>query len=245
MQKFHKTIFTFLFSIIASSIMSQTIDLQQIKQTKKISVTGSSEMEVEPDQIFITIDLREYYNKDKKKIDIERIKKEFIEACKNAAVPDSDIRLQNVNGYNVASIWERKKRKDPDFFATVSYIIKLKSTQTMDQLIARLNDEATVGLNVTKLSNSKEAEYRKTVKEDALKNAKEKARYLCESIGERLGGAIFIEEINNDNYYQPMMGKAMMMSNAAMDGGGNIETTSTDFQKIKIRFEIRAEFEIK
>lgn len=42
-----------------------------------------------------------------------------------------------------------------------------------------------------------------------------------------------------------MMGKAMMMSNAAMDGGGNIETTSTDFQKIKIRFEIRAEFEIK
>lgn len=237
-----KLTFAFAVIILSTNMMAQTIDLNQIKQTKKISVTGMAELEVEPDEISVVIELREYY-KDKQKIDIEPIKKQFMDACVKAGIADDNIRLQNVGGYNVNNFWDRKKRKDPDFFASVSYIVKIGNTKIMDQLIARLDENATVNLYVSKLSNSKENEYRKTIKQDALKNAREKAIYMCDAIGEKVGGAIYIEEVNNEVYYPPM-GKAMMMAttNAAAD---NMETTSTEFQKIKIRYEVRAEFEIK
>ena len=86
-------------------------------------------------------------------------------------------------------------------------------------------------------------DYRKEVKIKALQAAKAKAQYLCESIGEKVGQALLIKEIEDGGYRPPMMERTMM-SNMAMDAAPTANE-GLDFQKIKIRYEMQAQFAIQ
>jgi len=48
---------------------------------RTITVTGSAEMEIIPDEIYVNIELKEYQKKGEDKKDIETIKKQFLESC--------------------------------------------------------------------------------------------------------------------------------------------------------------------
>jgi len=83
------------------------------------------------------------------------------------------------------------------------------------------------------------------VKIKSAQSAKEKATYLAESIGEKISGALLIEEIDQGPSY-PMMMKQSNMAMESMDAGAPYGgETSMPFEKIKIRFETRAEFELQ
>lgn len=238
--KFAFTIFAMLFISLAA--FAQTV-VQQPK-IKKIVVTGSAEMEVDPDEIYVNFMLREYHNNKKEKVGIETIRKEFLEACSKAGIPKENIAVEGMSGNAYGDWFIRKRKKDPDFVANITYIIKFSSSKMVDDLVPRLNDEAVSNMYISKKSHSKMEEYRKTVKINATKAAKEKATYLSESIGEKLNGALLIEEIYSDGGYVPVM---MMKSNASMEMAGDAAyggETSMPFEKIKIRYEIRAEFEL-
>jgi uncharacterized protein YggE len=137
--------------------------------------------------------------------------------------------------------WRKKKREQPDMMASTTYVIKFSNAAEIDKLVNTLDDNATIQMNINRVSNSHLEEYRKEVKIKALQAAKEKAQYLCSSIGETLGGTIYIQEINN-NYnpqpmYMPAMSNKMMVNESANEG--------IDFQKIKVRYEMLVRFEIK
>lgn len=51
-----------------------------------ITVSGSAEMEIIPDEIFVNIELKEYQKKGESKKDIKTIKSEFLQACKNDGI---------------------------------------------------------------------------------------------------------------------------------------------------------------
>ena len=55
------------------------------------------------------------------------------------------------------------------------------------------------------MAHSKEKEFKKQLKIQAVKAAKEKAIYLAGAIGENIGEAITINEPNEMNIYQPSM----------------------------------------
>lgn len=220
---------------------AQTI-LQQPK-IKKIVVTGSAEMEVDPDEIFVNFMLREYHKGNKEKVGIDAIKKEFLDACFKAGIPKENISVEGMAGNAYGDWFVRKRKKDPDFVASITYIIKFTSSKGVDELVPRLNDEAVSNMYISRKSHSKMEEFRKTVKINATKAAKEKALYLAESIGEKLGGALLIEEIDTGSpmpYMMKAANMAMEMSADAAYGG----ETSMPFEKIKIRYETRAEFEL-
>jgi uncharacterized protein len=225
-----------------NSLCAQTI-LQQPK-VKKITVMGSAEMEVDPDEIFVNFHLREYQNSKKEKIGIESIRKEFLEACHKSGIPKENIRVEGMAGHAYGDWFNRKRKKDPDFVANITYIIQFSGTKQIDDLVPRLNDDAVSNMFISKKDHSKMEEFRKEIKIKATMAAKEKALYLTQSIGEKLGGALLIEEIDTGTPYFPMM----MKSNAAFDMvqeeayGGE---TSMPFEKLKIRYEIRAEFELQ
>lgn len=79
---------------------------------KTITVSGSAEMEVIPDEIYVQVILREYQKKGEDKKDIESIKKQFLEAAKSIGIPDSLVSIVSFTGYN-DFYWSRKKKKDP------------------------------------------------------------------------------------------------------------------------------------
>lgn len=234
-----------LTSVVITYATAQSPVVVQQTKIKKIVVTGSAEMEVEPDEIFVNFTLREYINSRKEKIGMEVIRKEFLEACSKAGVLQENIHVEQMAGY--AYDWMiRKRKKDPDFVANITYVIKFSSTKIIDNLVPKLNDEAVSNMYVSKKTHSKMEEFRKTVKINATKAAKDKAQYLAEAVGEKLGGALLIEEIDSGNQYIPYMMKSANMAmegNVAEDAYGG--ETSMPFQKIKIRFETRAEYELQ
>src|SRR5215204_7060515 len=94
---------------------------------KTITVSGSAEMEVIPDEIFVNITLREYQKRGEDKKDIETIKTNFLENCKAAGIPDSVISIFSFTGYgNYFSF--KKRKKDPDLMTAITYQVKFKDS---------------------------------------------------------------------------------------------------------------------
>src|SRR6188474_3069967 len=94
---------------------------------KTITVSGSAEMEIIPDEICVNIELKEYQKRGESKKDIETIKSEFLQSCKTAGIPDSSISIASYNGFNTY-YWFRKKKKDPNLNSGISYQVKFKNS---------------------------------------------------------------------------------------------------------------------
>lgn len=218
-----------------------------VKQ-KTINVSGMAEMEVVPDEIFVQVELREY-KKNTGKVDIESIKSRFIKSVMGLGISDTNISVQGYSGWDGNYWWYRRnKKKNPDMMASITYWVKLNSTQKMDELVEKMDDEATQNFFIAKVSHSRMTDFKKQLKVQAVKAAKEKAGYLAAAIGENVGEALTINEPNEIGYYEPRaFSNAMMKESMAMDGGGagNQASPNIDFKKIKYQFEVNVVFALK
>ena len=219
---------------------------------KTINVSGSAEMEIVPDEIYVNVELKEYQKKGENKKGIETIKTQFLEACKAVGIPDSLISIVSYAGNN-PYFW-KKRKKDPDLFAGITYQVKFKNSELMDKLVEKLDDDATQGFLIVSTSHSKMTEYRRQLKIAAVKAAKEKGIYLTEAVGEKLGEAIKINEPDENTLtrtsglYGSNQGYNVVArgaSQARLSNEGFFEETGIDFKKIKLRFEVDVVFALK
>ena len=114
----------------------------------------------------------------------------------------------------------------------------------------RLDDDATIYFGVVRVSHSKIQEFRKQLKIQAVKAAKEKAAYLADAINEQLYVAVSISEPEEVDYgrvstmansiSQMRLSNSMETEDDDDDSGGVI-----DFKKFKLRFEVKAVFALK
>ena len=216
------------------------------QRQKQINVTGVAEMEIVPDEIYVQVTLREYVKKGSAKTNIETIRNNFIKAALGVGIPETDITVQGYQGWDGNYWWYKKnKNKNPDMMASITYQVKLGSTKKMDELVQKLDDEATENFFISRVSHSKLQEFKKQLKIQAVQAAREKATYLAEAIGEKAGEAIMINEPNEiGNFPQPMYANRMMKQSAtAMDEAAS--EANIDFKKMKLQFEVSATFALK
>ncbi len=238
-----KLLFIILALSISSSFISCNIGNAKTESPKKIVVTGSAEMEIVPNEIYMTFTLKEYLQSSKKKINLEDIKTEFLELCKEVGVDGRNISISSYAGNeNWDYYWYKKHKSDPDFMASISYTIKVNSADTLDKIINNINENAIENFKINKTSHSDIEKLRKDVKTNALIASKTKANYLSKSIDEELGEALLITEI--DNSYYSSWGNSNFISNTALDRNSN-NSSKPEFQKIKLRYEMKVEFKIK
>jgi uncharacterized protein len=122
-----------------------------------------------------------------------------------------------------------------------------RKEKKMDELIKLLDDDATTNFSIIRTSHSKIQEFRKQLKMQAIKAAKDKGTYLTESIGEKLGEAITIYE-PEENAYSDIAQSQFKMSNTIDNDKMYFSQTpvsAIDFRKIKLRFEVKMVFAIK
>ncbi len=231
----------FLLLAFTMSLATQAQD-NTIKQ-KTINVNGSANMEVVPDEIFVQVTLREYTKKNNSKTDIETIRNNFLAAAKSIGLKDTDVSVQSYQGWDGNWWWYRKnKRTDPDMKASITYQVKMPSVAKMDELVEKLDDEATENFSISKVSHSKLEEYKKQLKIAAVKSAKEKAIYLAGAIDEAVGEALTINEPNEINYYP----QQYMMRAKAEDASVSSEPPmNVDFKKIKLQYDVNVVFSLK
>lgn len=229
-------------------------DSNQKKVTRKIEVTGSSEIEISPNEIYMKFSLAEYF-KSGKKVELDKIKTDFEAACKNVGVKSDDITVSYYGGnerYNY--YWYYRRRNEPDFMGSVSYSVKVSSIDKLDKLVAELNEDALTNFHIEKTSHSDIKKFRKEVKTIAVLASKEKAVYLAKSVGEEIGETLLIEEVEFENpeylgyrgyggYYSNnvTLSNASITSYDTQSSGGD----SPGFKKIKLRYEIKAAYRLK
>jgi hypothetical protein len=188
-----KQLCAFLLVIFVSDFSFAQTQANKDLFPKTISVTGKAEMEIVPDEIYVQVDLREYKKKGEEKILLETIKAEFLRHCKSIGLPDSAITIASYEGVN-ADDWWRKRKRDPLLLSSISYQILFKDAAKMEDLVEKLDEEATANFRIVRTWHTRMTEYRKQLKIAAIKSAKEKGLYLTEAIGEKLGQAITIQE---------------------------------------------------
>ena len=130
--------------------------------------------------------------------------------------------------------------------SSITYQIRFSQSKQMDELVDKLDDEATQSFDIIGTNHSKITEFRKQLKIGAVKAAKDKAIYLTEAIGEKLGPAITVKEPDDQ-------GRRSVVANTTLTNvqmryeykevsGGSGKTFEIDFKKIKLRFEVEVIF---
>lgn len=206
-----------------------------------IEVTGSAEMEIIPDEIYISVSLSERYD-GREKVTLAVQDEKFFNAIKELGIPMGDVQLSDA----VTDYSYYKWRKE-DALATKDYIVLVHTAEMTSKLFKKLVDIDAENAKVTKVSHSKIEQYRKEVKIKAMKATHEKAEYMLEAIGQELGKPIVITELNENvlttNYAQYDMNSYRTANFMLADG--YTMPAEISFQKIKLKYEIYGKFEIK
>ena len=229
-MKMKKLILIALAGFISASAFAQNVDLR-----RKITVSGTAEKEVTPDIINVSISLQEYFE-GKKKINIEQLQSALEDAVKQAGIPKADFTINNIAGWN--NQWQKKK--NPDFLESRQYNIRLHDLSRIDQVLASLDPKGVQQTGIASYDYSKMPEIKQEMKIQALLAAKEKATYLLNSIGEKLGRPIDINDSDNSEIqqYQPSY------ANRVVSREIRIGETDIDIKPIKLSFQVQVVFEI-
>lgn len=235
MKKLLTLAFVALFSV---SALAQQVDLR-----KKISVSGSAEMEVTPDIIYITISLKEYLRdgNSKKKVEITDLENQLYAAVQKAGIDKENLTINNLSSYTIAT----EKKKNPDFLASKQYRLKVSDLNKWNAIIAAVDAKGIAYTNIDSYDYSKIETVKKELKIKALQAAREKAAYLVAALGDQLGSVIDIQEINNEVYPQPVYRNVMMKASYDAAGAESANAAEIDFKKIKLNYVMNTVFEIK
>ena len=206
---------------------------QNAEPVRKIEVTGTAEEEVTPDIITVSISLKEYHM-GKVTVSISKLEGQLENAVKEAGIAKEDFTIDGLGAYNRDYFNEKK---DPQFLASKQFYIRFSNLDKFNQIISKLDPKGIESTNIEDYDYSRTIEKKRELQIKALLAAKEKASYLLNSIGEKLGSIISISEIDN-NF------SGNMYANSFKAYKSTAPSSDINFKKMKLSFSINAVFEI-
>lgn len=213
------------------------------KEVPNIEVTGTARQEVTPDEIYVSITLRERAE-GKDKISIEEQETQLKKGIQDVGIP-----LELLSLSDTESDYIRISLGKKDVITSKMFSLKLGDAETVGEIFAKLDELKIQDAYISRVDHSQIVELKKELRIKAIKAAKDKADYLLNAIGEETGHAIVVREQNND-YYNNYNFNRNMYANSIQtivreeeeDISGSPEI---QFQKIKLEASIYVKFEIK
>ncbi|MGG7466882.1 SIMPL domain-containing protein [Chryseobacterium arthrosphaerae] len=218
------------FLLIGILTLGSFVNAQEVKKNA-IEVTGVAEMEIEPDEIIFSIGI-----KADNKNDLADNEKKLFETLKSAGVKNEDIKFK--------SMYQNIYSKTAKF--TKNYQFKAGTKANIAKIFEDLNQKWVSSLNIAEVKNTKIADFRKAVKINALKAAKEKADYLLESMGKKTGNAIEIVEIEDytSDTVLPVAYKSRMANVQMEAANAPVDYSFDNIENIKLKYSIKTRYEI-
>ncbi len=211
----------------------------QTDNERYIEVTGTSEIEIVPDEIHYIIEIKEYFEEEfeskskpeqyRTKVSLIKIEQDLREALRKVGISESAIRTQQVGDY-----W---RERGHDFLISKNLDITLKSFTQIDEIIKKIDTRGIYSMRIGELKNKDILTYHEQGKIKALEAAQRKAAYLVGALGKELGGVIRIVEPQEglSRYALPMQ------SNVRVSDANSFDT----FRTIKLNYSMLVRFEIK
>ena len=141
-------------------------------------------------------------------------------------VPQNAIRTQEIGDY-----W---RQQGQDFLVSKRLDITLTDFNLINEIVKRIDTKGISTMRIDKLENKDILEYHKRGKIEALKAAQQKATYLVEALGKKLGDVIRIVEAESRTVY-PLVQSNVMASDAA---------SFDSFRTLKKNYSMLVRFEI-
>lgn len=228
-------------------ILIHTTSRAQTNTTKSdnqpyIEVNGTAEKEVVPDEIFISITLREKYV-DKTKITIDIQEESLINALKNIGIDLSNLYLSDANADYVKVYWQKK-----DVLTRKDYILKVSNATAVGNVFIELDKIKITDAYVSKVNHSKIDSLKKDVKIKAIQSAKDKADYLLQAIGEKTGKPIIVKENDVPMMFNDASSVRKLNSVTIISERDKLEDkldTDIQFNKIRVTSNIYVKFLIQ
>jgi len=237
-------IIAFIFGV--NSLIGQNNDIKK----PFIEINGTSETEITPDEIYITITLLER-SENKEKLTIDKQEENLKQNIKELGIDISNLTLNTAD-----ADYGKLKTFKKDVIISKSYTLKIGNADLVGKLYERLDKINVHDAYVSKLSHSKILEFTKENRIKAVKAAKEKVDYLLAALGQQAGAPIQITEVDNSIINSPYnyrggRSSAGYMSNAIQSYGSygsdrflDEGTNEISFKKIKIKSSFLVKYEI-
>lgn len=208
-----------------------TCSLAQNRDEEKrdyIEVYGTAVMEVVPDEIYVKIVLRDKEQRSKTELELQE-KKLFSVLQKIGIDVKKDLAVRDMSG-------NRYKLKGGSLKLRKEYILLVHDVKTLDRVFAGLEVMGGVDAEVERVDHSQMEKFRRDIKVDAIKIAKEKAEALAAAIGQSIGEAIYIGE-------ERWGGLGGQFSNVVLNAAMG-ENSGIDFEKIALQGTIQVKFKL-
>lgn len=224
-----------LFSIPFMSIAQNEV----FKGEHFIEVTGTAHQEIEPNEIYTIVRLREF-EENRQKVELEKLDKDFLSALKDAGIDRKRLELADVG-----SKLDKLGKKEKDAYREKTYQIKLTSAAELEKLVEKLQSVKVDYVDITRLSHSDIDKIKMELKIKALQAGKAKAESLLKSIGSEVGKPLMVRDWDIEPVQPVMEYKANVMMRAQNAQVSEAEPSSSGFKKIKLQAQVVAQFEIK
>ena len=237
-------------SIISCGMMRAQDGVPYDEKFRYIEVTGTSEVEIIPDEIHFVIGIKEYFEEEfdgkskpedyRTKVRIEDIESQMREALHSIGITDNDIRTQDVGDY-----W---RERGLDFLIGKNLDITLHDFTMIDRIISVIDTKGVSSMRIGEMSNKDILKYHEQGKKDALLAARDKAGYMAEALGEKIGKVLsIIEHGGGTDHYTVVQNSKLRMDGAAL---GSAEAAaaapaSDAFRTIKYTYSVTCRFALK
>lgn len=227
-----KKILFFIALFVSVDTSAQKID----RELRCIDVVGSAEMEIVPDVIRFSFELKEY-KQGKVEVKLPEAEAKLMEILKGLGIDPKNLALENSNG-DLYTLKHRTK----EFVVSKSYILTMDNIAKLDSLQEQLEGIGVESSRISSVSHSKIVQYRKELKIEAAKAAKEKAQYLLAAVGEELGQLLYLSESERTANEWQQLGISNRFHWTVGDGGAS---GSVNIKKINLKCEVTAKYGIK
>ena len=209
------------------TLFGQTI----VDALRGIEVTGTAEQMVVPDQLTFRITLAERMG-GRGKITIEQQEAQLRTELEKIGV---DV-AKDLSIYDISARYVRRRK---DVLASQAFrlvVRDLDKVAPLQEVADRLN---VASLDLVLAENTHVSDIRRGLRIEAIKAAKAKAEYMMAAIGGRVGDAIYVKEVDEEN--RPAYYNYMSAANTATMAN-SVQPLS--FAPEKVRTVVLARFEI-
>ncbi|PBQ33825.1 hypothetical protein CNR22_19240 [Sphingobacteriaceae bacterium] len=231
--------------IVAGLLFACSVSNAQVTDNltnkRYIEITGTNEMEITPDELYITITLLERME-GKEKITIDKQEAELKKSLK-----ELNIDLANLTLSKADADYGKVRKSNKDVLVSKAYILKVGDAEMLSKVYEKLDKINAYDAYISRYTHSKILDFQKECRIKAIKVAKEKVDYILAAVDQKAGTPIQIMETENYVQDQPPVygyGRMDKMAMNSVSVGGNAESSDISFKKIKIRSGFLVRYEI-
>jgi uncharacterized protein YggE len=233
-----KTLTTVFFVLIGLAVLGQPIE-------RFIEITGDGEVKVDPNIIYLSIELREY-KKDGRIVKLEELENQLTKVLQSVGISSENLKVYASSGRQYDF-----KIKKPNLLIGKRYNLKLTDIELLNPLLGELGEAKILAVSISEVTHTEIEKFKTEAKVKAINNAKEKAILLTSSLDSKLGQVLQIKESQLLDTY-PLQSLQGRVSGIQVRGGvyayneyDKAQSNIVDFEQIKLTYKIVVKFQIE